>query len=199
MKSAGVKAVIGAVLVIASALVSVAAVQATGGLPAGLSGGTSGLEKASEAVDPSAKLTRQVEFLASFSGTDPTAAVRGLRRVRHELRDAETDIYMFRSDRGRPCVVVPDWVSFCEPDSGTSTPGLDWNIGGGDAQTPSRFIAVYSDDVAQIILKIDGSNVRVSMAENIAYAEFPADSDKAVFTAIREDGRENSVRLNLAG
>lgn len=190
---------IGVMVSLVAVLVSVAVVGATPGLPSGLSGGTSKLDSASDPVVPSPRLARQVEFLAGFAKTDPALALRGLRLARQRLGATKTDIYTFRNDHGRPCVVVPDWVSFCEPDAGTGTPGLDWNIGGGDAQTPSKFIAVYSDDISQITLEIDGVGVPVSMANNVAYAEFPADSDKAVFTAIREDGRDNSVRLNLAG
>lgn len=187
------------VTVAAVALMSVGGVQATPAFSPGLSAGTSELEGIPAPVPLSDELTLQVEDLARFANTNPASALLNLRLVRSGLGANGTDIYVFRNDRDRPCVVVPDWISFCEPDSGAPTPGLDWSIGGGDPQTPSKFIAVYSDDVANVALNVDGRNVPVSMDSNLAYAEFQAGGHHAAFTAIRRDGGRNSVSLNLDG
>jgi|SRR5215211_1624820 len=182
-----------------AAFAGIASGRAARELPHGLSAGTSGLDRVPPMVAPAPHLLTRVEELARFAHADPTAASRNLRLVRSGLGRSRTNIYVFRNERGHPCIVVPDWIGFCEPDSGSTTPGLDWSIGGGDTQTPSKFIAVYSDDVATVTLRIDGENMPVSMANNVAYAELPAESRDAVFTAIRRDGSENSVSLDLAG
>lgn len=177
-------------------LCAVAAVRATPEMARGLSAGTSKLDRAALAT-PSAELAEKVSELARFAGSNPAAAVAQLRKARVEVGKTKTSIFAFRNDKGRACLVVPEWIGFCEPNEGSSTPGLDWSIGGGDPQTPSKFIAVYSDDIAKVTLAVDGTDVSVSMSNNVAYAEFPADAKHAAFSAVRSDGRSNSVEIDL--
>jgi len=96
-------------------------------------------------------------------------------------------------------LVVADWISFCEPDSGAPTPDLDWSIGGGDPQTPSKFIAVYSDDVANVRLEVDGTTVRYRWTAIWPMPSFRPLGHHAAFAVIRKDGGRSSVSLNLDG
>jgi hypothetical protein len=201
MKMRGISIRIAAGFVLAAAVTIVwaaGAVRATPEMARGLSAGTSKLDRAPKA-NPSEELGRRVAELARFAGSSPASAVAGLRRARAGVGQTNADIFAFRNDRGRACIVVLEWIGFCEPDEGSSTPGLDWSIGGGDADTPSRLIAVYSDDVVRVSLAVDGNAVPVSMANNVAYAEFPSTAGLATFTAFRADGRSNSVDISLQG
>jgi hypothetical protein len=138
-----------------------------------------------------------VQRLAAFDGTDPAVASRAVR-IAHGTLGSRDGIYAFKDNRGNVCII--EAVSlFCNPDGGTSTPGINWGIGGGDAQHPSRFVAVYSDEVAGIALTVDGSNVPVSMRNNIAFAEFPAASQESQFTVTYVDGSQRTITTNLAG
>jgi hypothetical protein len=144
-----------------------------------------------------ADVASSVQRLAAFDGTDAAVASRNVRLSRGTLGSRD-GIYAFKDARGNVCIV--EAVSlFCNPDGGTSTPGINWGIGGGDAQNPSRFVAVYSDDVADIALTVDGSNVPVSMRNNIAYTEFPAASQQSQFTVTYVDGSQRTITTNLAG
>jgi len=144
-----------------------------------------------------AEVASSVQRLAAFDATDATVASHNVRLVRGGLGSRD-GIYAFKDNRGNVCVV--EAVSlFCNPDGGTSTPGINWGIGGGDAQNPSRFVAIYSDDVAGIALTVDGNSVPVSMRNNIAYAEFPAASQQSQFTVTYIDGSQRTINTDLAG
>jgi hypothetical protein len=143
------------------------------------------------------EIANSVQRLAAFDGTDAAAASHAVR-LTHGTLGSRDGIYAFKDSRGNVCII--EAVSlFCNPDGGTSTPGINWGIGGGDAQNPSRFVAVYSDDVAGISLTVDGSDVPVSMRNNIAYAEFPAASQQSEFTVTYVDGSQRTITTNLAG
>lgn len=196
MRSATAKKIAGLAVLLGTLALVVASV--VGATPASQGGTTAALDGIPITAPPEAVASR-VEQLARFANTDPGAALGNVRLARHRVGATATDIYTFKNDRGRPCVVVPDWIGFCEPASGSKPDGLDWSNGGGDAQTPSKFIAVYSDEIEAVTLTIDGVDVPVSMASNLAYAEFPAASKEAAFTARRKTGETTSMTVNLIG
>lgn len=144
-----------------------------------------------------AQVASSVQRLATFDVTDAAGASGNVRLARGTVGSRDS-IYAFKDTRGNVCVL--EAVSlFCNPDGGTSTPGINWGIGGGDAQNPSRLVAVYSDNVAGIALNVDGNNIPVSMRNNIAYAEFPATSKQSQFTVTYIDGSQSTITTNLAG
>jgi hypothetical protein len=142
-----------------------------------------------------AGVTNDVQRLAAFDGTDGGVASRAVRIAHGTLGSADS-VYAFKDSRGNVCIV--EAVSlFCNPDGGTSTPGINWGIGGGDAQNPSLFVAVYSDEVARISLSVDGRTDPVAMRNNIAYAEFPATSQQSEFTVTYVDGSQRTISTDL--
>ncbi len=107
-------------------------------------------------------------------------------------------MYAFKSKSGSPCVVLTGQTGFCAQSASDGTPGLQWSIGGGTPKLPSTLVGIASDDVASVGLDVDGANVPVTLANNVAFAEFPADSQHATITITRADGA-NTVDINLAG
>jgi hypothetical protein len=186
-------------LAVSLATLALVVTGVVGATSSSVGGSTAALDNVATSQPPAA-VAATVEQLARFAKTDPAAALRNVRLVRHGAGATATDIYAFKNQRGRPCIVVPAVIGFCEPESGTSPVGLDWSIGGGDPQTPSKFIAVYTDQVVGVSLTIDGAGVPVSMSNNVAYAEYPSASTKAVFWATYRNGRTSSTTtLNLTG
>lgn len=139
-----------------------------------------------------------VQQLATFDHSNPTSALASVRLARSGANLAST-VYTFTDDRGNACVVVVSETGFCNPDSGSPTAGINWSLGGGDAQNPSRLIAVYSADVSGVSLVVDGATVPVAMSNNIAYAEFPANSTQANMTVSYLDGSSQTIDTDLTG
>jgi hypothetical protein len=177
-----------------SLVVASVVAAATGSAPAESTAGLDG-----DSITVPGEVASNVNQLAEFVGTDAAEAASSLRLVRKGVGATATDIYAFRNEHGRPCIVVPEWIGFCQPSSGTKPEGLDWSIGGGDPQTPSKFIATYTDEIVSVTLAIDGRAIPVSMANNVAYAEFSYASKEAVFTATRTNGQSGSMSLDLSG
>jgi len=161
-------------------------------------GGTAALSAVTPVGAVPEEVARSVQRLADFDHTDAARAAAAVRLAR-DGAGAASRIYAFNDDRGNPCIVVVDFTLFCDPDEGTGITGLNWSIGGGDSRSPSRFIAVYSDDVAGIALTVDGTNTPVSMSNNIAYATFPTTSSRADFTVTYVDGSQRTISTNLQG
>ena len=161
-------------------------------------GDTPGLDNLQVLSTVPSSVTQAVQRLALFDGSDPSAALKDVL-LPHPGATVGSSVYAFKDDHGNPCIVSVGLTLFCNPDSGTSVPGINWSIGGGDPENPSKFIAVYSNDVSSVSLTVDGTDFPVSMNNNIAYAEFPAASKSAVFTVAYTDGRTNTITTDLSG
>jgi hypothetical protein len=160
--------------------------------------GTPALNKLRAQANLPTDVQASVQRLATFDHSDPTTALASVRLARAGSNLAST-VYTFIDQRGNPCVVVVGETGFCNPDGGTSTAGINWSLGGGDAQNPDRLIAVYSTDVSAVSLAVDGAVVPVAMNNNIAYAEFPADSTHATLTVGYLDGSSQTINTDLTG
>ncbi len=142
-------------------------------------------------------------FLTTFgaeTGTSATDASSDVRLLRKGLGASKSDdVYAFPSASGAVCFILLGVSATCGHQGDTQTPGLSWMIGGGDATTPSRFVAVAVDDITAVTLEVDGSSVPVSLVNNVAYAEFPSDAKAATIHVERADGSSSSAQLSLDG
>ena len=62
---------------------------------------------------------------------------------------------------------------------------------------PSDLVAIASDDVAAVGLAVDGAPIPVSLANNVAFAEYPATARHAEITIVRRDGTTGTVDIQL--
>jgi hypothetical protein len=165
--------------------------------PPGVSAGVSALDRLPPARAVPSEVVRFVRAVAPQRGTDPERALRQIRRLRTGLGKTRADLYAFRSATGAPCFILVGEVGLCPRSATDGTPGLQWTIGGGMPGNPSDLVAIASDDVAAVGLAVDGTPVPVSLANNVAFAEYPASAGYAQITIARRDGTTGTVEIQL--
>jgi hypothetical protein len=196
----GVTVLLGAVASVYGTVASAAghekAVSRTGIAASHVFGAAPELQKLKAQTSVPAAVAANVQQLAEFDHTNATNALAGVRLARSGA-DLHSTVYTFADDRGNECVVVSGETGFCNPDGGTPTAGINWSIGGGDAQNPDRLIALYSSNVAAISLTADGAAVPVELNNNIAYGEFPASTKQTVLAVTYADGSFRTIDTDL--
>jgi hypothetical protein len=167
--------------------------------PPGVSAGVSALTR----LPPQAHVPENVAWFVTFvsraTGTDPAKALKGVRLLRQNLGAAHADVYAFKNAAGSPCFLLTGDSGTCARSPSAGTSGLHWTIGGGDAQRPSNLVGIASDDVAQVQLTVDGTQVPVSLVNNVAFGEFPQGHDHATIVVIHRDGTESTAGVALQG
>lgn len=144
-------------------------------------------------------VSRFVETAAHARDTDPAAALSRVRLLRGELGTSARAVYAFKTSTGSICFIVTGGAGVCPRTVREGTPGLLWTIGGGTEQDPSSFTGIASDEVASLVLTVDGKAILTSIDNNVAYAEFPAVSRDAVIAIERTAGSETKVDVHLQG
>ena len=120
-----------------------------------------------------------------------------VRLVRTNLGTQKSDVYAFSDDHGRPCIYVTKLLGSCATVANTNTPGFYWSIGGGYPNSPSSLIGIATDDIAKVVLTIDGDKVDVPLVNNLAFVEYPSGARHASVTVTYGDGSEKTASLNL--
>jgi len=165
--------------------------------PPGVSAGVSALDRLPPAGAVPPEVVRFVRAVAPQRGTDPDRALAQVRKLRTGLGVTHADLYAFRSATGAPCFILLGEVGLCPRSATDGSPGLQWTIGGGMPGNPSNLVAIASDDVAAVGLVIDGAPIPVSLANNVAFAEYPASGRHAQITIARRDGTSGTVEIQL--
>lgn len=154
-------------------------------------------------LPPQANLPdRVLGFIAQAAGptqSDPQEIKGRVRLLREGLGVRKLDAYGYLDSQGRPCFFIPGEVGSCATIADTDTPGFYWTIGGGYPDTPSNLIGLATDDVRSVSLIIDGTEVPVSIINNLAFAEYPNTANLATVVVKRADGGEQSASLHLKG
>ena len=163
----------------------------------GVSAGVAALDRLPPATNVPQSVVQFVDFVAPQRGSDPKEALARIRRLRSSLGKTHADLYAFRSGTGAPCFILVGDVGACARSATDGTPGLQWTIGGGMPGNPSNLVAIASDDVAAVGLVIDGAPIPVSLANNVAFAEYPATGRHAQITIARRDGTSGTVEIQL--
>jgi hypothetical protein len=163
----------------------------------GVSAGVAALDRLPPATDVPQSVVQFVDFVAPQRGSDPKQALARVRRLRSGLGKTHADLYAFRSGAGAPCFILVGEVGACARSASDGTPGLQWTIGGGMPGNPSDLVAIASDDVAAVGLAVDGAPIPVSLANNVAFAEYRASARHAQITIARRDGTSGTVEIQL--
>jgi hypothetical protein len=163
----------------------------------GVSAGVAALDRLPPATDVPQSVVQFVDFVAPQRDSDPKQALAHIRRLRSGLGKTRADLYAFRSGTGAPCFILVGEVGACARSATDGTPGLQWTIGGGMPGNPSDLVAIASDDVAAVGLAVDGTPVPVSLANNVAFAEYAASARHAQITIVRHDGTTGTVEIQL--
>ena len=165
--------------------------------PPGVSAGVSALDRLPPARAVPPEVVRFVRAVAPLRGTDHERALARVRRLRAGLGETHADLYAFRAATGAPCFLLVGEVGLCPRSATEGSPGLQWTIGGGMPGNPSNLVAIASDDVEAVGLVIDGAPVPASLANNVAFAEYPASARHAQITIARHDGTSGTVEIQL--
>lgn len=187
----------GAVIVSATAAASAWGISATGSSSGGVAAGVSALQGAAVPTSLSPEAQTWLESAARHTKTPLEEAASGVRLLRSDLGVGARDAYAFRASTGAICFYLTEEVGACpnRPDMGDA--GLQWTIGGGDGATPANLFALAADDVTAVDLTVDGKPVPVSLANNVAFAEFRADGVQAEIAVTHVDGSTNTVSIHL--
>jgi hypothetical protein len=127
-----------------------------------------------------------VAFASTATNTPRQVALSRLRLLRQDVGARRGDVYAFASDTGGPCFILTGQGGACAV-SASGTRGFTWTLGGGEAGVPSSLVGVIADDVARVELVVDGRNVPVGVAKNVAFAEYPATASAARLTIAYTD------------
>jgi hypothetical protein len=165
--------------------------------PPGVSAGVSALERLPAASNLPPQVVRFVEFAATARATNPEQAKARVRRLRSHLGRTDADLYAFRTSGGATCFVLVGEVGACPKSADDGSPGLQWTIGGGHDDVPSSLVGIASDDVTRVDLAVDGTDIPVSLRNNVAFAEYPSTANQAVITIHRMDGSQTTVQVRL--
>ena len=129
--------------------------------------------------------------------TDPARALSDVRVLRSGLGSSKASVYAFRSASGSPCFILTGYGGTCAQDPRDGMPGLHWTIGGGHDAVPSVLVGIASDDVSRVELRVDGTAVPVSLANNTVFAEFAASTKRAAIVVVHENGAKSETTFGL--
>lgn len=203
MSSRAQRLIAATVAVIAAASVSVFALTKEGEAVRSSSPGVSAGVSAFDRLPPVANVPPEVDEFIGFAARGPNVdqakARAGLRLLRTGLGQDGKSVYAFRNELGSPCFVLAGEGGACAPKPENGTPGLHWLIGGGSADQPASLVGIVADDVTEVQLQVDGALVPVSIANNVAFAEYSAAAEVADIVVVRRDGTRSGDRIDLQG
>jgi hypothetical protein len=173
--------------------------DATRGPSPGVTAGVSSFKQLPPAATLPTEVQRFVQSATAATGTDLAAAKTRVVLLRRDLGSAGRAVYGFLNSGGSPCFTLTGTFSSCARQPQDGTPGLHWSIGGGYKDVPNALVGVAADDVTEVKLTIDGRTVPVSLANNIAFAEFSLTAQNAEIVIIRADGTSYTENIKLDG
>lgn len=132
-------------------------------------------------------------------GLSPGDATARVRLLRSNLGGRKAGAYGFVKPNGGYCVLLVGDSGTCSDADHLAKSGIQWSIGGGLPGAPSTLFALVTDDVMDVDLVVDDEPVAVSVANNVAYAEFSADSSDAVIRVTYASGNTHESRVQLGG
>jgi hypothetical protein len=132
-------------------------------------------------------------------GLTPTNAMGRTRLLRSGLGGRKADAYAFANEVGGYCVLLVGDAGTCSDRDHLAKSGIQWMVGGGIPGAPGNLFALVTDDVVGVELVVDGRAYPASIANNIAFAEFPADASEALIRLTYAAGNRHESRVQLQG
>jgi hypothetical protein len=166
--------------------------------PQGLAAGVSALDRANEApLAPTREMRLFARYNARSLGVGEAQVLSRFRLLRKDLGPSRRAVYALRID-GTVCFLLTGEGGTCSSTDGTSS--FTWTIGGGDGVTDAgALVGIAADDVAGIDLYVDRAPVRVSLLDNVAYADLPLSGRTAEIIVRHDDGRATTDTVMLGG
>jgi hypothetical protein len=141
-----------------------------------------------------AEVARFVAHVGELTRSAPADA-NSVRLLRRDLGKGHGDVYGLESSGGTPCFILTGYGGTCATGGSAMSDGLAWIVGGAHDGLPNVLVGLATDDLLSVKLSIDGSDVPVSVAGSVAFAELPADAQGGVLTTRRPGGRVSIEQL----
>jgi hypothetical protein len=142
-------------------------------------------------LPPAASLPTAVYEWAGVVGRR-TPRAQATRLLRADLGGQKSRVYAFRNAKGGVCFLNPGYAGSCSTAEHLRRTGAQWLVGAG------RFVAVVTDDVDRVALSVDETVYPVSIANNVAFAEFPSGGASAQIDIWYANGSTQRSTVQLA-